>query len=198
LVNAFTAEDVALLTVVAGYIAGALGVAREYERLQRLSATDPLTKLPNRRHFLEGLDLELARSARSGSPMAIVLLDLDNFKAINDVYGHAAGDAALIQVGTALRRRLRTTDTVARYGGDEFMVLLYATDPELIPVIMQRVTPITVTVNEAPQTITLAWGAASRPRDGTEATALLRIADTRLYAMKKGVRDGCVAQRLRW
>jgi len=185
--NAFTPDELLLLTVVAGYLAGALGIARLHEHMQGLSATDPLTKLPNRRYFLEELDRELARSARSGSPVAIALLDLNNFKAINDTFGHSAGDAALIQAADTLRRRLRTTDTLARYGGDEFVALLFATGPRLVSVIMPRLTTFDVTVSDTQKTLTMYWGAASRPTDGTEAEVLLEVADARLYEMKKGV-----------
>lgn len=185
--NAFTPDDLLLLTVVAGYLAGALGIARLHERMQGLSATDPLTQLPNRRYFLEELDRELARSARSGSPVAIALLDLNDFKAINDTFGHSAGDATLIQVADTLRYRLRTTDILARYGGDEFVALLFATGPALVPVIMHRLASIDVTVNGTSQTLTLSWGVASRPTDGTEAEVLLEVADARLYEMKRGV-----------
>ena len=185
--NAFTPDDLSLLMVVAGYLAGALGIARLHERMQGLSATDPLTKLPNRRYFLEELDRELARSARSGSPVAIALLDLNNFKVINDTFGHSAGDATLIQVADTLRHRLRTTDTLARYGGDEFVALLFATGPRLVSVIMPRLTSIDVTVRDTQTTLTMSWGAASRPTDGTEAEGLLEVADARLYEMKKYV-----------
>lgn len=86
-----------------------------------------------------------------------------------------------------LRRRLRTTDTLARYGGDEFVALLLATGPRLVSVVMPRLPSIDVTVNDTQQTLTTSWGAASRPTDGTEPEVLPEVADARRHEMKKGV-----------
>ncbi len=99
-------------------------------RLQRLADEDPLTGLPNRRRFERELEATLALSARHGAPGAVLLLDLDGFKAINDAHGHAVGDAALVAVARGLRERLRGTDTLVRVGGDEFALLRPHTSEE--------------------------------------------------------------------
>jgi PAS domain S-box-containing protein len=99
-------------------------------RLQRLADEDPLTGLPNRRRLERELETTLALSARHGAPEALLLLDLDGFKAINDAHGHAVGDVALVAVARGLRTRLRDTDTLVRVGGDEFALLLPHTDEQ--------------------------------------------------------------------
>ncbi|HVU75011.1 MAG TPA: sensor domain-containing diguanylate cyclase, partial [Mycobacteriales bacterium] len=97
-------------------------------QLAEQASTDALTSLANRRAWDTTLDLEVARSARTGQPLCVALLDLDNFKAYNDAKGHPAGDALLVEVTRAWRRRLRTSDVLARYGGEEFALLLPNTD----------------------------------------------------------------------
>jgi diguanylate cyclase (GGDEF)-like protein len=98
--------------------------ARTRSELERLARTDDLTGLLNRRAFMSQLEHELAIASRYGSPLALLLLDLDNFKAINDSHGYSTGDRALELVAETLSRCVRTPDTVARLGGDEFAVLL--------------------------------------------------------------------------
>lgn len=94
------------------------------DRLERQALTDPLTDLPNRRGLALELDREMARSARRGSPLGFALMDLDNFKAYNDQFGHGAGDRLLVRAARAWRSRIRVQDTLARYGGEEFVILL--------------------------------------------------------------------------
>ena len=143
--NAFAPNDRALLGVVGQYLAGVIAIGRLQDRLRTLADTDPLTALPNRRRFLEELDREISRSRRTATPLTVVLLDLDGFKSLNDTYGHAVGDAALIQVARHVRQHLRASDVLARLGGDEFAMLLPGTGPEGCPV-LERLTPIAITV----------------------------------------------------
>ena len=133
--GAFTQTDLDLLTIVGRYLAGAIEVARLYEQLKDLAAVDSLTGLANRRHFLERLDSEIARSRRRGHTLSIALLDLDGFKGINDAYGHIVGDDVLRQVAQALGCGVRESDVVARFGGDEFVLLF----PESTHAAVQRV-----------------------------------------------------------
>ena len=99
-----------------------LEVARQ--EAERLARTDPLTGLANRRRLLEALEAELARGSRDGTTVGLILLDMDHFKEINDNHGHAAGDAALVEIASRIRGSVRAYDTVARWGGEEFAVLL--------------------------------------------------------------------------
>ena len=101
-----------------------LGLRESGARAERLARVDELTGLPNRRAFSEALVVEIARARRFGSPLALVIGDLDDFKGINDTHGHPAGDACLVAVAEALRGTLRQYDTCFRWGGDEFALLL--------------------------------------------------------------------------
>src|SRR5690606_26683429 len=99
--------------------------------LAKLSVTDPLTKLHNRRYFDETLQAELSRAVRTGQPLALILVDIDHFKAINDTYGHLVGDECLKLVASTLRQVVhRSADLVARYGGEEFAVVLPGIAPD--------------------------------------------------------------------
>ncbi len=124
----FLPGDVAALSAYAAHAAIALSNARLVEQLQRQAAEDPLTALANQRTFYERCAIEFSRAQRSGSPISIVMLDLDLFKAINDEHGHLHGDRMLVAVADALRTATRGHDTVARMGGEEFAMLLPDTD----------------------------------------------------------------------
>lgn len=186
-VDAFTQGDLDLLTIVARYLAGAFEVARLHEQLRMLAATDALTGLANRRSFLERLESEFTRSRRTGRPLSIALLDLDGFKRINDICGHAAGDTALIRVAEAVGRGIRTYDLAARFGGDEFILLFPETPPAQAEEVLRRLPSIEVSLRDDRERklLTMSWGIAAWPNDGDSAEMLLRMADARLYAMKR-------------
>ena len=120
----FAHSDLRLLQIIGAQAAVALANARQVEELERRARTDGLTGLPNRALFIERVDQALARRARIGGRIAVLFLDLDGFKLVNDSLGHQAGDQVLAAVGDRLRRSLRAADTVARLGGDEFGVLI--------------------------------------------------------------------------
>ncbi len=187
--SGFTQADLDMLTVVARYIAGAIEVARLHDQLKDLAAKDPLTGLANRRVFLDRLAGELARARRRGEPLTIALLDLDGFKEINDAYGHAIGDAALRAAAKALVRGIRTSDLAARFGGDEFTLMLPDSTQAQAVKVLERSGLRQVPWEGAPGKPVLlhfSWGTASCPEDGEDANILLQAADARLYAMKKG------------
>ena len=159
------------------------------ERLQHLAAHDPLTGLANRAQLRARLHDALAAAQRSGYTMALLLLDMDDFKRINDVHGHPVGDAVLQAVAERLRASVRTDDVVARLGGDEFAVLLPRVDSPADAVrvadkalLALRRTPITV--GDLPLEVDGSAGVACGPQDGADIEALLRAADLALYASK--------------
>ena len=163
----------------------ARGHERHVAEVARLSRTDHLTGTLNRRGFEEELGERLARFRRYGTPVGLVLLDLDGFKAVNDLRGHAAGDALLRDVAAAIDQTVRATDATSRVGGDEFAVLLEQTDVITAPVVAGRIVDAVAPVAG----ITAGW--ASCPADAETAEDLYRLADAHLYERK---RDGAVAR----
>lgn len=161
-------------------------------RLAATSRKDALTQLFNRRHALERLEAELAR-VRRGHPMALLMLDLDGFKGVNDTHGHLAGDEVLRQVAAALHHSVRETDVVARYGGDEFIAILADATPDAASVAAQRLRAATAaagTVDDEPA-VTASIGIAIARADD-DAAALIRRADDNTYRAKAQGRDRVV------
>lgn len=186
--NAFAQADLDVLTVVARYVTGAYEVAHLHDQLKALAATDALTGLANRRCFLDRLEAEIARTRRTGRNVSVVLIDLDGFKAINDTYGHAKGDEALVRVARTLARGVRAADLAARYGGDEFVLMLCETTMERVKDVLIRLKLPGVPGPEEPASVPhlrFSWGAAAYPYDGDNSERLIQAADQRLYEMKK-------------
>jgi diguanylate cyclase (GGDEF)-like protein len=167
-------------------------------RLQALSTTDPLTGIPNRRALDERLENEFERSKRYGASLAVVMIDLDRFKSLNDRYGHAAGDAMLREVARLLDVEKRRGDTVARYGGEEFVALLPHADAAAAQAWAERArVRLSTTAIEMAGTLlhtTASFGvAASDRRDWADsAAALLEAADQALYQAKERGRNRVV------
>lgn len=162
--------------------------------LRDQARTDALTGLANRRAFLEALEAEVARSARSGQPLSVVLCDVDGLKSLNDRCGHAAGDAALRAVAGALRGGRRDTDVVARLGGDEFAMLLPGCRPEDAAEAVARATrALAGHAGDCGSVVTVSCGVAGVPDDGTDAGVLLDAADAALYRAKRAGRDRVVS-----
>ncbi|QHD02353.1 GGDEF domain-containing protein [Pseudomonas sp. S04] len=177
-----------------GYISDVSDMKRVEEELRALSVTDALTGIHNRRYFQERLTLEMARVSRGNGELAVIMLDIDHFKRINDRYGHAAGDRVLQAVCQRIAHRLRCTDVFCRLGGEEFMVLCPDTDGQhayhLAVELWQslRTTPI-----DGLGTVTGSFGIASwRPGEGAD--ALLLRADSGVYAAKQAGRDRVVEE----
>jgi diguanylate cyclase (GGDEF)-like protein/PAS domain S-box-containing protein len=156
---------------------------RAEEQAQLLAVTDPLTGLGNYRRLLDVLHAEIERSGRTQRPFAVLLLDSDGLKKINDRYGHMAGSRALCRVGDVLRLFCRTIDTAARYGGDEFAVILPEATASAAGFVAFRIRERIATDSEQP-TLSASIGVAVYPQDGETIEALLQTADRELYGMK--------------
>jgi diguanylate cyclase (GGDEF)-like protein len=156
---------------------------RGEERAQRLALTDPLTGLGNHRRLLDVLHAEIERSGRTGRPFAVLLLDLDGLKSINDQYGHLAGSSALCRLGDVLRFSCRAIDTAARYGGDEFALILPETTARAAGFAAARIRQRLATDTQQPP-LSATIGVAGYPQDGVTIEALLRSADREMYGLK--------------
>jgi diguanylate cyclase (GGDEF)-like protein len=176
--------DPAVLPAPTGtYLQRVFSVALRLDLLRHDASHDPLTGLLNRRSYELLLSQAVARSQRYGWPFALMLLDLNNFKAVNDRLGHAAGDSSLRAVGMELRQSLRSGDVAARIGGDEFALILANGGPELAGPLLRR---LEAAVNAVVPSAAIGFsaGLASFPEEAGDVDALCRLADQRLYAAK--------------
>jgi diguanylate cyclase (GGDEF)-like protein len=170
--------------LIAATLAAAVTERRRVEaQLRHLAVTDPLTGIANYRRLIQVLELELSRSGRTTRPFAVLLLDVDNLKKINDRHGHLVGSRALCRVADAMRGTCRTIDTAARYGGDEFALILPETEDAAARQVAGRVAVRLAGDGEQPP-VTVSVGVAVYPRDGSAVEALLGAADEALYAAK--------------
>ncbi|MEO5374216.1 MAG: diguanylate cyclase [Alphaproteobacteria bacterium] len=162
---------------------------RAEEQIRHLATHDALTGLPNRMLFLDRLSMAVTAARRSGNHIALLFIDLDGFKAINDTMGHAAGDALLRMVSSRLSTCAREMDTIARLGGDEFTILLAnVTDPSAGVRVAQQVISLLAepfSIDGAIALIGVSIGIAQYPEDGTTSEALLAAADRAMYEVKK-------------
>jgi diguanylate cyclase len=167
-------------------------VALQNRQLERLNRIDLLTGLPNRRHWEEAAGSELARFLRSRRPAVVMLIDIDNFKEVNDAHGHASGDEVLRCVARVLRESVREIDIPARYGGDEFTVLLTETDGRGAREVAERIRTQFLRQRgqaAAEQQCTLSIGLAEADRLLVDADDWVRRADAAMYRAKAGGRD---------
>jgi two-component system, cell cycle response regulator len=172
----------------------AIKLADTLEALRRLATRDSLTGLFNRREFERLLQDEVERALRFGHPLALVMIDVDHFKSINDTHGHPAGDAVLREIAGRLSAQVRSVDRVARLGGEEFGLILVQSDRAVGFQIAQQVCATmrqdAVHVNEGLKVgVTISAGVASLPEDAGSAAALIAAADKALYAAKVTGRD---------
>jgi diguanylate cyclase (GGDEF)-like protein len=191
----FRQRDLELMRSFAGQGATAVENVLLHREAQRLSITDGLTGLWNYRYLSMALVREIERAERFARPLALLVLDLDHFKAVNDRFGHPRGDAVLIELGKRLTREIREIDTLARYGGEEFVLLLPETD---LVGAEQLAARVLAAVRERPfggpdaerLPLTVSVGVAVRtPGSGMDAAPLLRAADAALYEAKRNGRD---------
>jgi two-component system cell cycle response regulator len=206
------ADDYLTLQTPMAELAARLGSALRRQRRQRqlrtsrdramlVAVTDPLTGLYNRAYFHEALGVEFRRAQRYKHPMSLVLLDLDHFKQVNDTLGHSAGDEALREVSARLRRTARSTDVVARHGGEEFAMILPETDLEQGQIAAERfrVAVEGATVHGArggSRVLTISVGVGCFPVHATNAAELIELTDAALYMAKRTGRNKVCAASL--
>jgi diguanylate cyclase (GGDEF)-like protein len=188
-------QDLRDLSHAGALVGQSLERLRLQETLRRLATSDALTGLPNRRALRERLEQALDRSERDDTPLVVVFVDLDGFKASNDRLGHAAGDLALTAAAARLRSAVRTADVVARLGGDEFVVLSEGGGPDDVRHLVERLHAALgepFEIDGEPVTLAASIGVAARgPGDPpTSADQLLDRADGQMYAVKAARRRG--------
>jgi two-component system, cell cycle response regulator len=171
-------------------------LARANLQLARLATTDELTGLATRRQLYHDLEREFQRAKRHLAPLAVLMIDVDHFKQINDTIGHQAGDRVLRLIGEALRMTIRATDYAGRFGGEEFMVLAPETGMDSVGVLAERLRQaVAQATSNAPDTppVSVSIGAATSEHPEAEnAEHLVRLADECLYAAKRAGRDRAV------
>ncbi|PWH19513.1 MAG: hypothetical protein DDG59_02755 [Anaerolineae bacterium] len=191
----FQEEEKTLLETLGIHLSMALANALAYQEQQILAMTDSLTGLYNRRKFLETATSEIERSRRFNRPMSLLMMDLDHFKDFNDTYGHQRGDELLSDLARTLRKALRQFDTLARYGGDEFMLLLPEVDAEDAQKVAKRLVSsvqkmkVLIKKDQSPTYLTMSVGVASFPRHAEDLETLFKAADHALYQAKQAGRN---------
>jgi diguanylate cyclase (GGDEF)-like protein len=190
----------AAVLVLFHFSLGFLVMQRLVSELEHLSSHDSLTRLLNRRAFEQQMAHEIAASHRSGSPLGLLLIDIDHFKRVNDRFGHATGDAALRLVAERLAAAARRSDVLARLGGEEFGMLLPSSDAAGIRQAAERLRSAVgthaIACPDAELPITVSIGASMRLSGETDAEAMLRRADQALYRAKAEGRDRTVFDTL--
>jgi len=181
----FSDEEILLLGTLADLISGALHNALTFQKAQEQAITDGLTGVKTHRFFMEALSAEWKRSTRAGRAFALVLMDLDRFKFVNDFYGHLEGDLVLQRVGQILETNCRRSDVVARYGGDEFVILMPETSMEQA---RQLASKLRGWVSADPllreKNISASFGIACYPLHGSSPQELIQVADASMYLSK--------------
>jgi len=196
-------DDRIVLQAVAAELVVAVENSRLYKLTRRLAITDELTDLYNYRYLQQRLDDEIGRVARYGKQLSFLMIDVDDFKSVNDTYGHLVGDGVLTDLGRVLKATVREVDVVARYGGEEFSVLLPETDASGAFIVAEKIREA-VSLNRFPDAegersihVTVSLGVANMPLHADDKESLLRQADDALYQSKATGKDRVRAPRIR-
>jgi diguanylate cyclase (GGDEF)-like protein len=194
----FTREDLNLILRIVDHAAIAIERASLYQKMEELSITDDLTKLFNTRYLNRTLEIEINRAKRHQTSLSLIFMDVDHFKTINDNYGHLVGSKLLVEMGQLLIRCLRTVDIVARYGGDEFVIVLPQTRPANAIQIAERIRKaiernVFLKKDGYSLRLTASFGVASYPESSKTKEELLRLADEAMYKVKYQSRNGVYA-----
>ena len=188
--DAFTQEEARVVEVVCASLATALANAIDYHDATRQTLIDDLTRLYNVRYLYQTLEAEIRRARRYSSAVSVVFMDLDGFKLVNDAYGHRAGSATLTEVAQVITRSVRDSDFVARYGGDEFVLMLPETSAKRALQMAERVR-LRIAAHRfrggvgADIYLTASFGVASFPEHATQAEKLIELADAAMYEAKQ-------------
>jgi diguanylate cyclase (GGDEF)-like protein len=189
--NAFNIADMQPLESVADICATAIQNAHYVERVKQLAYLDGLTGIFNRRFFELRMAEELDRARRFGAGMAVIMVDIDHFKRLNDEFGHLLGDEVLRQISSIFHQQLRKIDVVCRYGGEEFAILLSQTDPQHALMVAEKLRSVVAgwQFPGVPRSVTISAGTANYPDHGTTRDALVKAADAGLYSAKQAGRN---------
>jgi len=187
--DAFSEKDLRVFSVFASQAAIAIENARLYDETKKLSLTDSLTHIANRRHFDLMLDSELRKARGYSRPLSLAMIDLDNFKSFNDRHGHQSGDLTLVALARTLRENIRDTDFVARYGGEEFVIIFPETSLSAAIKVSERVRSAVDRTRVSFKStgkgkITVSIGVAAFPLHARDAVDLISGADKALYRSK--------------
>jgi diguanylate cyclase (GGDEF)-like protein len=190
-INAFNIADMQPLESVADICATAIQNAHYVERVKQLAYLDGLTGIFNRRFFELRMAEELDRARRFGAGMAVIMVDIDHFKRLNDEFGHLLGDEVLRQISSIFHQQLRKIDVVCRYGGEEFAILLSQTDPQHALTVAEKLRSVVAgwQFPGVPRSVTISAGTANYPDHGTTRDALVKAADAGLYSAKQAGRN---------
>jgi len=191
-------DEIPFVSMIAELLGNAYKHTTEIESVEHSASIDPLTKLFTRGHFAQRFEMEIRRARNYAHPLSVFLLDIDHFKNVNDTHGHSAGDLILVKLGEILRQSVRSSDIAARFGGEEFIVLMMSAGKEQALNMAENVRNIVESTEfripglQSPLKVTISGGVATYPADGDSTTDLLRKADEALYKAKQTGRNRIV------